>query len=53
LDLPCVDSPRLLGMPNPIEYTTWHTSRIPPLIDKEPSPSHHPCSNSFSTLSWD
>jgi hypothetical protein len=25
LDWPCVDSPRLLGMPNQVEYTTWHT----------------------------
>jgi hypothetical protein len=34
-------------MPNPVEYTTWHTSRIPPLGDKETSPSHHPCSHFF------
>jgi hypothetical protein len=24
-------------MLNPVKYTTWHTSRIPQLVDKEPS----------------
>jgi hypothetical protein len=39
-------------MPNPIDYTTWHTSRIPQLVYKEPSLFHHPCSHSSSILSW-
>ncbi len=29
LDWSCVDSPCLLDMPNPAEYITWHTSKIP------------------------
>ncbi len=28
-------------------------SKIPQLVDKEPSPSHHFCSHSFSDFSWD
>jgi len=41
--------PHLLGMPSLVKYT-WHTSRIHPLVDKEPSPFQHFGSYSFSSL---
>jgi len=53
LNWPCVQSPRLLGMSSSVKYTTWHTSRIQQLVDKEPLPSQYLCSHSSSTLFWD